>query len=203
MAEYVGNSNKLKKERAEQAALEERQRPEPVVTSGVKIKKRSKFAGAIISDDAKNVKSHAVMEIFIPALKKLVVDVVTDGVNMIFYGSKAPRGTSIADRVSYRQYSDPKVAARTSSAPRPSSVYDCDKIIIASRTDAEAVLSGLDDLIGTYGRATVADLYDLLNESHNYTDNNYGWYSIAEARVSPAIGGGWCLNLPRVVPIER
>lgn len=202
MEEYVGNSNRMKKERAEQAAQEERERPQKVVTNDVKIKKKSRFVNALISDEAKNVTSHSFAEVFIPALKKMIVDIVTDGVSMIFYGEKTRR-TSGVDRVSYQRFSDPRGASRPSPFTSASSAYDYDKITLETRTEAEAVLASLDDLITTYGHASVADLYDLVGVTHNFTDNNYGWYNIAEARVSPAIGGGYCLRLPRVVPIEK
>lgn len=202
MEEYVGNSNRQKKERAEQAAQEERVRPQKVVTNDVKIKKKSRFVNALISEEAKNVTSHSFAEVFIPALKKMIVDIVTDGVSMIFYGEKTRRTTG-ADRISYQRFSDPRGAVRNAPFTSSSSVYDYDKITLETRTEAESVLAAMDDLIGTYGHATVADLYDLVGVSGNYTDSNYGWYNIAEARVSPAIGGGYCLRLPRVMPIEK
>jgi hypothetical protein len=82
-------------------------------------------------------------------------------------------------------------------------VYDYDKIIIESRTDAEAVLAQLDDLISQYGRAAVADLYTMVGVTHNFTDNDYGWFNISEARVAPAIGGGYYLRLPAAEPLNK
>lgn len=198
--EYQPNSHKYKKEQAELAENKPK-KAEKVVTGQVRIKKKNKLTDVFISEDAKNVKSYALMEVLVPALKKAVVDIVTDGVNMIFYGEKGRRSSGI-DRISYRQYSDPRNTPRVGPT-RPNSVYDYDKITLESRSEAEAVLTGLDDMIETYGRATVADLYDLIGVSHNFTDNAYGWYNLSEARAVPALGGGFTLRLPKVTPIEK
>lgn len=198
MAEYTPNSNKYKQE---QAALAEKKKVEKVVTGTVRTKKKSKFADVFISEDAKNVKNYAIMEVLIPALKKAVVDIVTDGINIIFYGEKGRR-TSGVDRISYNRFSDTRASSRQ-ALTRATSVYDYDKITLESRGEAEAVLTGLTDMIDTYGQATVADLYDLIGISHNFTDNNYGWYNLSEARAVPAFGGGYTLRLPRVSPIDK
>ena len=197
--EYPPNSHKYKKEQAELAKSQKQ--INKVVTGPVRIRKKNAFADAFISEDAKNVKSYAIMEVLVPAIKKAVVDIVTDGINMIFYGEKGRRG-GVADKISYRQFSDPRSAPRVGPM-RPNSVYDYDKITLESRSEAEAVLAGLDDMIESYGRATVADLYDLIGVSHNFTDNAYGWYNLAEARAVPALSGGYTLRLPRVEPINK
>ncbi len=203
MNDYVSNSNKMKKEQAEKAALEKKVRPKKVVKGGVKLKKRNKLFGAIISEDARNVKSHSLTEIIIPAIKKMLLDVICDGASMTLFGEKVNRTRPGVDKVSYRQFFDAKSAPKPNTTSRSIGVYDYDKIVLDSRTDAEAVLAQLDDLIEAYGKATVADLYDSLGQTHEYTDNNYGWYNLTEARVAPAMGGGFALRLPPVEVIER
>ena len=61
----------------------------------------------------------------------------------------------------------------------------------------------LEELIDTYGFATVADLYDSLSiTSTNHCDNNYGWYSLKNASCV-LVRGGYKLVLPKVVPINQ
>ena len=62
--------------------------------------------------------------------------------------------------------------------------YEYDDIIIESRGDAELVLDQLEEIISTYGVASVADLYDLVGiTGRSYTDNKYGWTDIRNAKV--------------------
>ena len=60
----------------------------------------------------------------------------------------------------------------------------------------------MDELIDAYGFVTVADLYDLVGVTGNYTDNKYGWTSIRNAEPVRARGGGYILKLPRAIPID-
>lgn len=198
MNEYPSNSHKFKKAQAEQ----EKKKVEKVVTGSVRTKKKNKLAEVFVSDDAKNVGSYAFMDVLVPAVKKMVVDIVTDGINMIFYGEKGRRSTGV-DKISYRQFSEPRNAPRAGNLVKPNSVYDYDQISLETRAEAEAVLAGMDDLIDRYGQATVADLYDLVGVSHNFTDQAYGWYDIKEARTAPTFNGRYALRLPRAVPIEK
>ena len=70
-----------------------------------------------------------------------------------------------------------------------------------SEGEAEDVLSRMDELIDTYGVVSVADLYDLVGISCNYTDNKYGWTNIRN--VEPIrVRDGYMLKLPKAMPID-
>ena len=105
MTEYKPNSNRFKEEQKQEKRVDK-----PIVTGTVSTKKKSgfsKFAGEFISEDAKNVKSYIITDVLIPAAKKALVDIVTDGVNMIFYGgTRGPSGRSTPGRISYTKYYD-------------------------------------------------------------------------------------------------
>ena len=45
-----------------------------------------KFADVFISEDVNNVKSYIVMDVLVPAIKKAISDIVTNGIDMILYG---------------------------------------------------------------------------------------------------------------------
>ena len=204
MEDYKPNSNRFKEEK--QNDIEEK-KIEKVVTGKVITKKRSKvdqFFGEIVSEDAKNVKSYVFGEVLIPAIKKAISDIVTDGIDIILYGEsrKSGRRNSISDRVSYRSYYDDRSSNRDSrSTARLSAGYSYDDIILDSRGEAEEVLTRMDELMDTYGLVRVADLYDLVGITGNYTDNKYGWTNIRNAEIL-RVREGYMIKMPRAVPID-
>lgn len=205
MDNYKPNSDALKEQRSRQRP--EEKKVEKVVTGVVKTKKKSKinnFMGNIISEDAKSVKSYVFGEVLIPAIKKAISDIVTDGIDIILYGESRGRNKrSTADRVSYRNYYDDR-----SSRPRMNErqaimagSYSYDDIILSSRGEAEDVLARMDELMDTYGLVRVADLYDLVGITGNYTDNKYGWTNIRNADII-RVRDGYMIKMPRAVPID-
>lgn len=203
MEDYKPNSNRFKEEQKEKER--EKRVDKPVVTGKVVTKKPSKvrkFADEFISEDAKNVKSYVLGEVLIPAIKKAISDIVTDGIDMILYGEAKGRSKrSTADQVSYRNYYDRGGrSSRTTSAPL-SSRYSYDDIILDSRGEAEDVLSRMDEIMDTYGLVRVTDLYDLVGITGNYTDNKYGWTNIRSADIV-RVRDGYMIKMPRAVPID-
>jgi hypothetical protein len=59
----------------------------------------------------------------------------------------------------------------------------------------------MDELIETYGLVRVADLYDLVGITGNYTDNKYGWMNIRNADIV-RVRDGYMIKLPRAMPID-
>ena len=202
MENYKPNSNRFKEEQKDKER--EKRVDKPVVTGKVVTKKQSKFrmfANEFISEDAKNVKTYVFGEVLIPAIKKAISDIVTDGISMILYGeSRGGSKRSTADKVSYRNYYDRDY--RSSRDTRPmNSGYSYDDIILNTRGEAEDVLSRMDELMDTYGLVRVADLYDLVGITGNYTDNKYGWTNIRNAEVV-RVRDGYMIKMPRAVPID-
>lgn len=68
-------------------------------------------------------------------------------------------------------------------------------IVLASRSDAEEVLTQLRDLLYDYGVVTVSDLYDLVGITSKFTDNKYGWTNLKTA-VIKGVRTGYLLDLP-------
>ena len=58
----------------------------------------------------------------------------------------------------------------------------------------------MDELIDTYGIVSVADLFDLVGITGNYTDNKYGWKNISNAKAI-RVWDGYILSLPKAIPI--
>lgn len=202
--DYKSNSNKSKTEAIKQA---EEKRVEKVVTGKVVTKKKSgfsKFAGEFISEDAKNIKSYVIGDVLIPAFKKAISDIITDGIDIILYGGngRSRSGRSNADRVSYRSYyDDRRPSDRLTTSRYSSNSYSYDDIILDSRGEAEEVLARMDELMDTYGLVRVADLKDLVGITGSYTDNKYGWTNIRNAEIVH-VRDGWMIKMPRAVAID-
>ena len=201
MDDYKPNSHKFKEEQKESTS---EKKVEKVISGTAKSKKKNeiqKFADVFISEDVNNVKSYILLDVLIPAIKKAVSDIVTNGIDMILYGeSEKTKKNSISSKISYRSYydNDRKYSYNSSAVKRG---YSYDDIILDNRGEAEDVLARIDELIATYEIASVADLYDLVGISGNYTDNKYGWTDVRSATVVRT-RDGYLIKLPKVLPLN-
>ena len=207
MAEYKPNSHKSKAEAAE-AAKEER-KVEKVVTEKVKTRdnKGRKFMDIFVSEDAGNVKSYVVMDVLVPAIKKMISDIVTDGIDMLLYGESKGRKSRSSGGVSYHSYYDDRGSRRDRDRDRDrdgrrvSSRFDYEDIIFNTRGDAELVREQMVEILDQYGVVTVADLYDSAGITPPYTANKYGWFNIRTAETIH-VRDGYVLKLPKAMPID-
>lgn len=206
--DYKSNSNKSKAEAAKKESQLEEKRVEKVVTGKVITKKKSgfsKFAGEFISEDAKNIKNYVIGDVLIPAFKKAISDIITDGIDIILYGGNGRSGSrrGPSDRVSYRSYYDDRGgrASDRLTTRYSSNSYSYDDIVLDSRGEAEEVLARMDELMDTYGLVRVADLKDLVGITGSYTDNKYGWTNIRNAEIVH-VRDGWMIKMPRAVAID-
>lgn len=197
MEEYVSNSKKSKEELG-------KPKVEKVITGGVKEKKKNsleKFKDVLIQEDAKKVKSYIFMDVLVPALKKAISDIFTNGINIILYGEggRPKSGSSYtgSSKVSYSGYYTRRDEPRASVGSQD----DYRELVFDRRAEAETVLSHLEELIGVYKVASVADLYDLVGLPGKFTDNKYGWTDISTARVV-SVPGGYTLKMPRALPLD-
>ena len=194
---YQSNSHKSK-ELANEQPVEEKKKVEKVVVGQVKVKKKGglgKVFRNIVSEDAKDVKTYLISDIVIPTIKKTI----TDTVDMILYGGSR-KNRSVTSRVSYRSFYD-EPRSRDVREPVTTVGYNYDDIIIPTRGEAEEVLSGMNDILDRYQIVSVADLYDLVGLTGNYTDNKYGWTNLRDADVQ-RVRDGYMLKLPRALPIK-
>ncbi len=198
MENYPSNSHKAREEVAEKKV-------EKVVSGKTSTKKKSgmrKLSDTFLSEDVSNVKSYIFSEVLLPAAKKLVSDIVTNGIDMLLYGEiKNKKGNS--SKVSYsRYYDDRRDRSRDYRSPVVRNNFDYDEIIFETRGDAEAVLDAMYDILNQYKVVSVAELYDLASiTTHNYTCNNYGWIDLRGSSVVH-VRDGYILKLPRALAID-
>lgn len=197
MGEYVSNSHKSKEKRNEQIP---EKKVEKIVSGSVKAKKKSglqKITNVFVPEDVDNVKSYILEDIVVPAVKDIILDAVRAflGVN-----GKSGNRNSNASKVSYRKYYDDN-HRDYSSTTRTRTGYEYDDVILDNRGEAEDVLSRMDELVATYGLVSVADFYDLVGITGNYTDNKYGWTDIRSANVVH-VREGYMIKLPKALPLN-
>lgn len=201
MSEYKPNSHKVKSEKAVEKQAEKK--IEKVATGKVKTKKKSgatKFADVFITEDISNVRDYILYDVLLPAAKKTISEIVSNGIDMILYGETKSR-KSKGSKVSYSKYYDDRDEDYRRSSRRSRVLgYDYEDVILESRREAEEVLNRMEDLIDTYGVVSVADLYDLVGISGNYTDNKYGWTNLRMSGIERT-RDGYLIVLPKIKPL--
>ena len=177
--------------------MEEKEKPkmQKVIDTPVTVKKAStgkKLASIFFSDETDNIGDHIVFDLLIPAIKDTIVNIITNGIAMLFYGKPGTRLKSSGGRVLYDQFSKKTAPQRVSR-----SVYDCDSVVFPDYGSADLVLDQLIEYIDRYRQATVLDFYDACGvTSTSYNDQYYGWTDLRNARIS-RVSGGFVINLPR------
>lgn len=207
MDEYPGNRKTPPKR---EAPKQER------VTTGEVIRKKPglgrRLASAFTGEDGRSVMSHVVWDVLIPAAKDMIADAGRETIERALYGEsrgRSPRtnynaiGYSLASRVNYNR---PQQDNRPRPDQRPKTVttrgrVSIDDIVLSSHAEASEVISRLRALVSEYGRATVADLFDLVGVTGEYTDEKFGWVSLENVRPR-RIREGYLLDLPNPSQVD-
>ena len=204
--DYTPNSRKVAPE--QNMAPVEKKKVEKVIAGTAKRKPdpARKFTSLFAPGDMTSIRDYLVMDVIVPATKKMISEIVRNGIDMLMYGesgrSKNYSGNS--DKVSYRSYYGSNDSGRNNnSGSRAKSVFDYDNIMIPTRQEAEEVIRQMDAIVEKYGTVSVADLYDLCGVTdHNYMNAKYGWTSIRTAEAI-RVRDGYILKLPRAMPLDR
>ena len=216
LANNFPSNSKSQKPKVDSSKIPEGKKVEKVVTGSVKRQKRGfgkKMAETFLEDNTRSVGEYVFHDVLIPAAKSMICDIVGWGgfAEMLLFGSvrggsRSPRQGGRGSFTSYdKAYygsssKDPRDRGREISRVGRAR-HDFDEIILENRGEAEDVLSHLVDLTIDYGQATVADLYDLVDITSEFTDNKYGWTDLRNASVS-RVRGGYLINLPRATPLD-
>lgn len=198
--DYPSNSDRSKKE-----TTQEEKAIVPVVKGAVSTRKKSaarKVADIFIQDDLENVKQYIVTDVIIPGIKDTIMNVMS----MFFYGDTRGANhrfnSSPISKVSYRSYFDQTPASQTKPrSVKTNSGFEYDELVFETRGDAQLVLDAMEDVIAQYGTVSVFDMYDMSGRIPPHSYKNYGWTSIAGARIS-SVSGGYVIDMPRALPIQ-
>ena len=175
-----------------------------------------RMAEMFTGDDARSVGGYVMFDIVIPAVKDLVFEIITGGSQRALWGSASTRRpqappkssirTSVPGGPSYIDYSGQSSPAQQGHrmSPAAQAQHNFDEIVVASRGEAEMILTRMCELVELYGVASVSDLYSMAGVTNpSYVDNRWGWKDLGSARVLRIPQGGYVFNFPRPVPIEQ
>lgn len=204
---YQGNSIGKKDLKAEVSEEREPRVGKVTQSTGVIRKKTlgSKIAEMFTGDDARSVGQYVVMDVLIPSAKNMLSDALTTGVERFLFGDSRPRSRSYGG-AGYTSYN--RMGGRTTTGAPPwkeeprtmshraRATHDFSEVILPTRGEAEDVLDQLGELCENFGAATVADLYDSVGITGNFTDNKWGWKSMHGSQVRH-VREGYLLDMPR------
>lgn len=197
--EFPSNSHKSKEKKTEIVASKK------IIKGSVRKRKPSlgkKMKDEFISTDSHSVLSYLLEDVFIPAAKETIANLVSGGVDMVLFGGSGDRSRSSTrnkTHVSYESYYERK-NDRYSSRNRRATQH-MDDVIFDNRTEAEDVLSALLEDIDEYGITTVGNFYDLVGERTTPSDFKWGWETLRSASVD-RVREGYIIRLPRPIAVD-
>lgn len=187
---------------------EQKKKLAPAIKGGGVVSTRKplskKFAETFIEEDIGDIKDYIIFDAIIPGIKNLCLDAL----EMIFFGGTRGRrrrsGGRVKDDDEYYDYtSHYKSAEYKRSRRRDDGSYDHDRkdkvdyrnIVLKYSDDAKDVVDQLRGRIKDYGQATVADLFDLVDITGKYTDNNWGWTNQSDIGIA-RVSNGYLIDVP-------
>lgn len=84
-----------------------------------------------------------------------------------------------------------------------SSTYGLPDITFRTRQDAESVLKSLIAYRTDFPYVPISIYLQASDEPYEYTDEDWGWFSLDGVKAVPANGGGFKLTLPRPEPLPK
>lgn len=192
-----------------QSEADEKKKLEPVVKKdGIVSTKKSvskRLAENFIKEDVKDIKNYILMDVIIPGIKNVVLDMLS----MAFFGETRSRDRSRRDDRGYYSYSSKYRSSSSNSSSRDRDRrYDRDdkadyrNIILRERDDAEEIINQLCYRIRETGKATVGDLFDLLDIAGRYVDNDWGWTSERDIGIR-RVSSGYLIDVAEARYVGR
>lgn len=172
----------------------------------------TKFKEMFVGADADTVREYVIYDVAIPALKDMISDATSGGIDRILFGDGARSRT----RSSHRgRYDEPRIAYHRMSPvsdkrrrhddrhdirPRRRSNM-VDEILLDTRAEAEDVLGKMYDLLERYDTVSVSDLNSLVGLTGPFTDDNWGWTDLQGSRTK-RVREGYLLILPDPIELD-
>jgi hypothetical protein len=174
-----------------------------------------KFKTIFFGGDMKSSVRYVAADVLLPALRDILVDVITSGAKRMVYGESfyRRRPTEMRSRTSYNAiYSnpidvrsrpmDPRDRARLPDQPHQGRQerFDPGSFVAARREDAERVIERMSDILDMYEVVSLADLLDLLGKISSPIDNKWGWTYLKNVEIRQ-VREGWLIELPELEAI--
>lgn len=200
---------------APSAPAEKREPVEAIVHGKVIQKKPNVFkrvARGMVADDVTNVGDFVLTDVLMPAVRNLMYDIVSQGAHRVLFGTaRGPRrgvggtgaysGPGANLKTAYHRVTNEPVRNEQNISRSDMARHNFDELILDNHADAMDVLENLVARVERYGSASVADLYDYLGVTGGFTDQAYGWKSLAGADVRQT-RKGFVFDLPRPIALR-
>lgn len=185
---------------------------EKVVTGEVIHKKKtfsSKFRDVFLGAELKSATQYITSDVLLPALRNMIVEATSRGIERLIYGDRAPQRSSMQfgqTRVSYNNISNARSGPqqRIYIPGQAQEVHprraDIAEFVLERKEDAETVVESLSNIVGAFDVVAVSDLYQLVGIPHTYVDNHWGWSSLAHVHIRQT-RQGWVIDMPPIEPI--
>ena len=204
LSQYQGNSNASRIQKTEEVQAHKVEQ----IATGKKVPQSagSKFLSNLFADDIQNIKEYILWDVLMPAFKNAISDTITNGIDMLLFGTtRSGRGSSKKVNYSgiYSGGSSSRVIRfndkRDEEPRRKGGIYgySYQEIVLNSRAEAEDVLWHLRKIERDYGMVSVADMYQAVGEDFEFTDNKWGWSDLDSATVQ-RVSDGFIIKMPRI-----
>ena len=205
--EYPDNSIEVKETTPAPVDIPEESKDLPsvpskkVIQGSVVRKKKSvfrKIKETFFVGNKEDVGNYLIADVLLPSAKDTLKELVDKGLDMMMYEDirATPHRRSKSGGSKTREYVSYDQAGRREPLRTRRDTLNFDDIVLDSRGDAERVLDDLLDKLEEYKVATVADLYDAVDISHDFSHTKYGWYDLSSAYVKRT-RDGYVVVLPK------
>lgn len=184
------------------------------LTGKVSVKKRSfgkRLRENLFPGHAEAVGEYLMWDVLIPSAKDVMADMASTFFERMLFGDARPGRRPMQQRgmggntshVSYNRMSSGQPQQGIRQEPRQPApqhrAREFDDILFETRVEAERILAGMFDTIGRYQACTIADMYDLVGLTGDYTASDWGWTNLDNVRVERARGAGYFIDLPEPI----
>ena len=207
---YSNNSHKAKGKKAQAESPPEKKTEKVIHGSIVERKKPlgKKFMETFVQESTSDLKEYLIFDVAVPAFKNLLLDLIQQGSQRMFYGSSRPntsrnyqQGGGTQVRYNSMFGGGPGSPAPKTSRFQPRVGGDFGEHCLETRLDAELVLDRLGDILDSYGVVSVPDYYDAIGKTAEFTDHKYGWTNLAKAHIRQT-REGYLIEFPQAEIIE-
>lgn len=163
----------------------------------------TKVVETFTGEDVRSVGNYIRDDVIIPAIKRLFVDSVQQGVERLTYGSSTP-SRDRNSRGNHTPYDRMFVSGETSRrevSAKSRRNHDFDEIVLDTRAEAELVLDRMQAYIDDYGVVMLPDLYEMVDITPSFADEKFGWSTLGDASVRQ-IRQGYLMLLPKPTVID-
>lgn len=218
--EFPGNSQRSRQRPSLPSAQEsDKKEIAPIQGVGGQVirRKRSlgkRFKDAFFGGTTEGVGTYVLFDVMLPAAKDMIVDAGGEALHRAVYGESRPAysrgsrsrglGSSPLGHIAYNSYSSATQRQQSERVPlsrRARANFQFDEIILPSRHLADEALDRMFFLLEKYNTVTVADLYEILEETASHIDDKWGWVDLQGSHVS-RVNGGYLINLPQPIALD-